>query len=721
MRLRADLRWTKVESDLEERWRVKDPLALEYHEFGADERFLLEQFDGRRSLDEVRRRYNERFRPRAIRPERLVMFASDAHARGLLLSEGRGQGAQRRRNEEQSRRRAGWSRLFSLLFFRLPGVDPSPLLRVLGPPTRWLWSPVTMVAVAAAAAMTVMMLIGRASEVAAELPAAGDYLQAGNLVLLLVAFVAVKAAHELAHALACRHVGARCHELGLVLIALVPCPYCDVTDLWMIPSRARRMLVSAAGMYAEVIIATVCAWLWMLTSSDLLGAVLLSVMIACGVSTLIFNANPLLKLDGYFLLSDFTGASNLHERASRELMSPLAGWFRTIDGDRHQQRFDGALAGYALASLVYRVFVVVLLAMAAYAMLDSFGLRPVGEVLIGLTLIGVIAGPVARLLAAIRSPLLRRTYRWGRLAMATGLVAAAMAAVLAAPIPHSVLAPAVFEMHDARAVAAVIPGELVSMAEEGGSVAAGGVLARLKNPELERRRVRLAGELARAESRLDSLRRRTAEDARLLGQIPTAEATVRQAAEDLRQLAAEIERLIVRSPIDGMVVGVKKSPAGDDGDVLPDWQGRLVDRENAGCWVAQGDVLCLVAPDPSRLRATLMIDPADAKQVHPGLPTRVLAFQSLAGSVRGEIGEVARAEAGRLPETLRRHPEVLEGARSATAGRPLAPVLLARVELAAGEMPVRHASHGRCRIELASESVGELAWRKLSQAFPLVW
>lgn len=720
LRLRPDLHWSRVDDDLSDRWRVKDPVSLSYHEFGADERFLLEQLNGRQSLDQVRRCYNQQFRPRTITPDKLLQFAADAYKRGLLLSDGDRQAERLRERARNQRRWAGWSRLFSLLFLRLPGIDPEPLLRTLGPATRWLWSPWTMLTVIATAVATLAMLAGNASELATRLPASDSYLQASNAGLLIAAFLLVKVAHELGHGLACRHVGARCHEMGVVLVALMPCLYCDVTDLWMVPSRSKRLLVSAAGMYVELAMAIVCAWLWMFTSDGLASAVLLNVMVACGVSTLVFNANPLLKLDGYYLLSDFAGIPNLHERSQHALWRPIENWFRPTSRRDPKQPLNAALACFAIASLAYRTIVIVLLAWAAHSMLASFHLRPLGDLLVALTAVGLLVGPGYRALALLRSPLARRTFRWARFAAVAFAGLLAGAGLVAVPIPHTVSAPVVFEMQEAQSIAAVVPGRLVTIVAEGDEVQTGQPLARLENPDLTRRRARLASELAYAESNLESLNKRTATEPQLLAELPTARAAVDRLSADLQKLDEEVERLVIRSPAAGTIVASSPRSASESNE-LPKWQGRATDTANAGCWIEQGDILCLLVPDRTCMQATLMIDAADTRGVRAGLPVRLRADQSVAETLHGEISEVARSDVNRLPPALQRHPDLLTAPTNTSAGPTLDPVLLARVQLSPNALAVQHLSHGRCKIEVASETIGQAIWRWLASAFPLAW
>lgn len=721
LRLRPDLTWVAIELPLGPRWRVRDPLTLAYHEFGSDERFLLQQFDGQRSLAEIRQQYDRRFAPRRIRPERLAHFASTAHASGLLLSDGPKQAEQLLQRESKTRGLQIWSRLTSLLFCKLPGFDPSRVLDKLLPWLSWCFSPITMLVVLLAGLVLVALLIGRAAEVAAKLPTSGEFLQAGNVVLLITAFAVVKVIHELAHGIACRRIGAQCHEMGVMLIALLPCLYCDVTDAWMVVSRWKRILVSAAGMYAELAVGVVCGYLWLMASDGVASAVLLNVMIACTVATLVFNLNPLLKLDGYFILSDLVDVPNLHQRSREALLGPVTSWL--LKSGRTTPTRDWRLALYAILSLVYRAVVIVAIAWAAYSVLAANQLRPVADTLVVLTVAGLLTTPIRHFGSLIRSPLVRRSIRWGRASAGVAALALLLWALMLLPIPHTVMAPAVFELRDATPVSATISGQLSQVVGEGDFVRAGGQIARLKDANLHRQYVRLAGQLERKKQHLSDLRSRSTLEPSLLGQIPTAASAVEAVSEDLQKLTEQARRLVIRAPHDGTVIGVTRRSLGEarPEDPLPAWSGRLIDPENAGCYVEAGDVLCLVAPDPSAIKATMMVRPEETLGVRTDLQARVLPYHASAslkaGSLPAKISEVSSVQSSRLSETLRHHPDLLLAQRD--PDETLRPLLLATVNLPGNQQVIRHASHGRCKIELSAEPLGNTLLRWWRQTFTL--
>ena len=140
---------------------------------------------------------------------------------------------------------------------------------------------------------------------------------------LAACYVVAKSLHELGHGLACVRYRAYCRELGVMFLCLAPCLYCDTTDAWKLSSKWERAAIAAAGMWVEWILATLAAGVWLITQAGTLHYVAASMMLVCSLGTLLVNSNPLLKYDGYYLLSDLWGVPNLSELGSDALRGLL--------------------------------------------------------------------------------------------------------------------------------------------------------------------------------------------------------------------------------------------------------------------------------------------------------------------------------------------------------------------------------------------------------------
>ena len=138
-------------------------------------------------------------------------------------------------------------------------------------------------------------------------------------VLLWLCFPVVKFLHELGHAMVTKAGGGEVHEMGLMLLVMMPVPYVDASAANVLRSRWQRAVIGAAGMLTELFIAALAFYAWMLLEPGLLRAVCFNVMLVAGVSTLIFNGNPLLRYDAYYILADLIELPNLAAQSAEQL------------------------------------------------------------------------------------------------------------------------------------------------------------------------------------------------------------------------------------------------------------------------------------------------------------------------------------------------------------------------------------------------------------------
>ena len=170
------------------------------------------------------------------------------------------------------------------------------------------------------------LVVGHFDEFRDRLPEISALVDWRNLPWLLLAIGAVKVLHELGHALACKHFGGEVRELGFMLLVFAPCLYCDVSDAWRLPSKWQRIAVSAAGMMVELVLAAVATIVWWYAQPGIVQLVALNVMIICTVNTLLINGNPLMRYDGYYILSDLVEVPNLWQRSREALRHFWSNW-----------------------------------------------------------------------------------------------------------------------------------------------------------------------------------------------------------------------------------------------------------------------------------------------------------------------------------------------------------------------------------------------------------
>jgi putative peptide zinc metalloprotease protein len=219
---------------------------------------------------------------------------------------------------------------------------------MLGPAGMVIW----LVVVLAALGMT----LARIDQLPHRLPAVQALATPAHALWLGPALVLVKTLHELGHAVAARRAGCRVREMGVQLFFLLPCLYTNVTEIWLLPSKWRRMAVSAAGMIVELFLAAVAALVWWLAEPGPLAALAFGVVLVASLGTVVLNGNPLMRYDGYYLLADLVEVPNLEQRSRTQLLAWLA---RSVTGapwgpgDRLDEREHPLLAVYAAAALAY--------------------------------------------------------------------------------------------------------------------------------------------------------------------------------------------------------------------------------------------------------------------------------------------------------------------------------------------------------------------------------
>lgn len=249
------------------------------------------------------------------------------------------------------------SKLLGIMFMRFPLFDPDRILKknlfliklIFGIPGAFVW--LAVVAAAVKCAVEQFDMVTRQAE---------GILSPDNLFLLYVAMVIVKTLHELGHAMACRRFGGEVHVMGVMLLIFTPLPYMDATSSWSFRNRWQRALVGGAGMITEIFLAGLATFVWANTGAGTLHSLAYNVMFIASVSTLIFNGNPLLRFDGYYILSDLLDIPNLSTRAIQHLRHIAEKYllgYRESTSPAQSSRESFWLAVFGILSGIYRVIV----------------------------------------------------------------------------------------------------------------------------------------------------------------------------------------------------------------------------------------------------------------------------------------------------------------------------------------------------------------------------
>jgi putative peptide zinc metalloprotease protein len=722
LRLRPDLIASPVEMSGAPTWVVKDPLTLEHFQFSPEEYALMELLRQPASLAQLEREFGRRFSPRTITDQEIWTFLSRLHESGLLTSDAEGQGNEllRRMRKERSRRWAAAITQLTAIQFR--GVNPDRFLSAMHDRCRWLFSKAALAIALLLILYAASLVVGHFDEFRSRLPQLSAFVDVRNWLWLIAAIAGVKILHELGHALACKHFGGEVHELGVMLLAFVPCLYCDVTDSWRLASKWQRIVVSAAGMLVELVIAAVATIVWWHAKDGVLSLVALDVMVISTVHTLAVNGNPLLRYDGYYILSDLIESPNLWQRSRDAFRGFASRWMLGLRSDEDAlvpHRHRAWLALYAVVSKIYLALIVVAIVWGIARVLYPWHLETLAFA-IGATVCGsMAAGPVIGAVRFVRKPSRRGEVRSGRLATVAALALVAIVVLLAWPVNYYVRAPLVLLPDDAARVYATEGGALNTALPAGTHVDAGQTIAKLDNPDVLVELARLSGEYELQKLRLKNLELLRGDDAEANAKIPATRAAVDDLARQLADRRRDAERLTLAAPMAGAIIPVPRleTPEAANGR-LREWSGAILDPQNRGALVEPGTLLCFVG-DPNNASAVLVVEDTDIERVRPGQQVR-LRLDQLPGQIL--IGEVI--------DVARRDPQPADSAKVARAD--LAPLFAGllpqgqesihyQVRVHLDSPPQALAIGGRGQAKIAAERITLARWivRYLAQTFRL--
>jgi putative peptide zinc metalloprotease protein len=700
---------------------VKDPAALEYHQLRDEEYTILQMLDGHTSLEEIQQKYEVAFAPQRLSLGRLQALLGVMHLQGLVVADAAGQGEQLLLRRGRKRRQKLLALFGNVLAIRLPGVAPGPFLRWVYPWVRWLFSPwcVTCSLLLVLAAVTLVAVEYR--DVLARLPDLQSFFNPRNLLLLAVTLGATKVLHEMGHALTCKHFGGECRELGIMFLVFTPCLFCNVTDAWMIAGKWRRIAISAAGVYVEVVLASICTFLWWSSQPGWFHSMCLNVMFVCSVNTVFLNGNPLLRYDGYFVLSDLLEAPNLWQRSRALVYGFLRRLCIDLEIDQtlpRQGRFWLLL--YGITSSLYRTLVVAAILLFIYKLLKPYRLQSLAAVFAVAVIAGLVVMPMIQFAQLLQDPSVRRRFRWQRLAIACGLGLALLAALLLVPLPHRVRVPVFIDARDAQRVYVTEPGTLASTIRAGTRVEAGQTLAVLEAPELRRKVARLAGDIRGVRIQLEGLVTLRALDpelaAEMASHIPATEESLADKIAQLNQLRSDQQRLELKSPCRGFVLAPPDIAPEAGDDRLSTWSGTPLEEINLGCHLAEGTLFCLVG-DRRQYEAVAYIDQADLEFVRVGQDVRLRLNQLAGKTLRGTISELAKVDASVVPPEIANELDLPVREDKVGVLRPLGTLYEARISIREQADDLVLGGRGRAKIVVDPMPWGQRVWRTLSEMF----
>lgn len=544
LKLKESLRFDMRQSGNSVAWVCEDEVSGRFFQIGLPQYTFLTMLDGQRTVSTALMKTATLLREHAIDESEAANICKWAIESGLIETESGNSAARRSEQHDQIQKQQLVSWLNPMMV-RIPLFDPDQLMeratKLLGflvsPAGAMLWLIVVLTGFFQLVMHWEQFFVNRVNSFGAS-----------DFAWLALTSLILKVIHEIAHGVTCKKYGGRVRSCGILFLLMIPMPFVDVTSSWRFPSKWQRILTSAAGMLSELFIAAIACVVWASSAPGPLQYHAGNVIITATLLTLLFNINPLMRFDGYYMLSDWLEIPNLatHGRqwlkgASKRL------YFGSKPHAVQEKGFRGFLVkAYGVLAMLWFFSIAIGLSIGASSLLEGFGLI---IALIGLTMwVGI---PLCKLLIyVVKGTDLEKPNRvW--FATACGITAACLIGFLGfCPAPSMVSAPIVVDYDPLTIIRAKAPGFANTIhVADGQQVKKGDLLISLDNPELE-----LELKSLQIDIRISKIRAIALQTRERIGEMVLEEESLGSMEQRHRELSAQIENLQIVAAQDGTVL-----------------------------------------------------------------------------------------------------------------------------------------------------------------------
>ena len=549
-RLRADLKYTLQHGNgccdvaCEDRWYViEDEANGKFYRIGHAEYTFLSLLDGETTIQSAIAETAAELGASALSESEAATLCRWLIESGL--AEKRRHDEERWSEHQRKRKLVQRCRWVNPIMLKIPIGNPDSVVNTVTGVFGWIVSWRIASAMCILWAVSLAMLLPRVGDI---LHPTSPILAASNWFWLGGCWGLLRIVHEMAHAVTCKRYGGSVREWGILLLMFIPLPYVDVTSAWRFPRRGSRILTSAAGMLAELSVAAVAVIVWCNAESEFVKQHALNVMMAASFTTVLFNANPLMRFDGYHIIADALNVPNLwtHGRAFVRTFARRMFFSLPTAEPTCRPSHKWFIKLYGVASLVWTIMICVSLSLGALSLFDGVGLLLAA---VAITLwIGVPAMRLGRFL--LRGTDLEQPSR-SRFAIASIVtVASCLALGWVLPAPSIVNAPLTIQHDPLTTVRATSVGFITDFKVDPGTrVEVGDVICRMENVELEAELRDVSLRLAASQQRVRAF---------TSAGEPAAAQRELEATTDLERKRAElmrrVEGLTVVAPVSGTIL-----------------------------------------------------------------------------------------------------------------------------------------------------------------------
>ncbi len=365
-----------------QKWYVlQDPLNNDFFRLSETAYYFTAMLDGSQTVAQVWRHCTDKFEDAAPTQEEVISVLSQLYNANLLQSNIAPDAEVLFQQYQKRKQREVQGFLTNLLFIRIPLWDPDQFLDLWVSLLGRFFSKAGFFAWTLIIGLGLWAVLGHMQELTNN---ASGVFNPNNLPLMYLALVILKLLHEMGHAVACKHfgqlegTGGEVHKMGITFLIFTPLPFVDASSAWALRNKTHRIVVSASGMLVEFAVAAVAAFLWILTAEGTtLHAIAYNLMFIASVSTLLFNGNPFLRYDAYYILSDLLEIPNLESRSKLygAYLVKRYGWgLKNAHDPSHTKGEKSWLAFYTVASILCRLFVLTVIIITIGSKLAVAGL-----------------------------------------------------------------------------------------------------------------------------------------------------------------------------------------------------------------------------------------------------------------------------------------------------------------------------------------------------------
>jgi putative peptide zinc metalloprotease protein len=614
VRMRRELEFLPLEDAAAKRWCVFDPISRQSYRVGWKEKWFLSSAKTSQSRLELVQAFRRAFPKDQDSTTTLHKLVLQLVNSGLMRRE---RASLSSNGSSFSGAATSW--LSKIVVLQVRGFQPERLLQRLAPHTDVFFAARAVTFWLAFALFATSIVLLNFERLRLEIGTTGSWLHPAIGGSLFVVFVLTRGLHELGHALVCTRFGIRCPDIGLFLILGAPCVYCDVSESWRLTEKWKRAAVAAAGMYVELIIAGAAALFWSFTTQGPMHSLAMQTMLVCSAGTLLINLNPLMRFDGYYILSDWMDEANLRTKADEFATGFLKKCLLGIRTPANPVPFAKRVffVSFSISGWVYRAVLAITIASVVVAMFSSWQLPWLGRGLAIAILFSWWSGTVMKLVEGFLLHVM--TSRWRLASLCCGLILL----LLVAPLPSRRMARGWIEPQNFSGIYVQNAGQLKNcFVEDGSNVEAGEKLFQFSSPELELQQIGMRHALAMAETQQLHIKYANELDRPEEPDIYSSELT--HARARMQDAVARTESLTCVAPSAGKWISFPATPAGGPWATELRSESRHTswcDAEQLGRTLPAGTLLGAVCSD--RLHAVVELETWQLQDVSAGTAARI--------------------------------------------------------------------------------------------------